>query len=156
MNSVGVEGIVVSVIEAVLPDVERPRVLLQLLQLLDDRRPHLLRDNSTHRLTDPAQLNLQLKDVGASLTPVKDGLKLLGGPQAGLHTDLGAVVHQGTERLVHHDLEEGHRQECRGDPLDEVDPVLLRPPLHDVPISGPVQPAAQGNAARSGYERNRP
>ena len=55
--------LVVSVIEAVLPNVERPRVLLHLLQLLDDRRPHLLRDNSTHRLTDPAQLDLQLQDV---------------------------------------------------------------------------------------------
>ena len=100
-------------------------LLLQLLQLLDDRRPHRLRDNSTHRLTDPAQLDLQLEDVGAPLTPVEDGLKLLGGSQAGLHTDLGAIVHQGAERLVHHDLEERHRQECRGDAFDEVDAVLL-------------------------------
>ena len=78
-------GVVVIVIEGVRADVERLRVLLQLLQLLDDRRSHLLRDNSTHRLTDPAQLDLQLKDVGAPLTPVEDGLKLLGGSQAGLH-----------------------------------------------------------------------
>jgi len=40
----------VIVIEGVHADVERLRVLLQLLQLLDDRRPHRLRDNRTHRL----------------------------------------------------------------------------------------------------------
>ena len=53
-------------------------MLLQLLQLLDDRRPHLLRDNSTHRLTDLVQLDLQFEDFGAPVTPVEDGLKLLG------------------------------------------------------------------------------
>ncbi len=67
----------------------RPPSVLQLLQLLDDRRPHLLRDNSTHRLTDPAQLDLQLEDVGAPLTPVEDGLKLLGAQ--GLFRDGPAV-----------------------------------------------------------------
>jgi len=86
----GVVGVVIRVIEGVRLAVERLRVLLQLLQLLDDRRPHRLRDNSTHRLTDLAQLDLQLEDVGATLTPVEDGLKFLGGSQAGLHADLGA------------------------------------------------------------------
>src|SRR6476620_765220 len=52
-------------------------LLLQLLQLRDDLPPHLLRDNSTHRLTDQVQLDLQLEDVGAPVTPVEDGLKLL-------------------------------------------------------------------------------
>ena len=61
------------------------------------------------RVTDLAQLDLQLQDVGAPLTPVEDGLKLLGGSQAGLHADLGAIVHQGAECLVHHDLEERQR-----------------------------------------------
>ena len=56
-------------------------LLLQLLQLRDNLRPHLLRDSSTHRLTDQVQLDLQLEDVGAPVTPVEDGLKLLGGPQ---------------------------------------------------------------------------
>ena len=55
-----IEGIVVSVIEGVLPDVERLRMLLQLFQLLGDLRPHRLRDNRTHRLDDVAQLDLQL------------------------------------------------------------------------------------------------
>ncbi len=48
----GVEG-VISDIEAVLPDVER---LLMLLQLLDDRRPHRLRDNGVHHIDDLVQL----------------------------------------------------------------------------------------------------
>jgi len=52
-------------------DVERLRVRLQLLQLRDNLRPHLLRDNSTHRLTDLAQLDPQFEDVGAALTPVE-------------------------------------------------------------------------------------
>ena len=56
-------------------------MLLKLLQLLDDVAPHLLRDNRAHRLTDLGELDLQLKDVGASLTPVEDGLELLGGAQ---------------------------------------------------------------------------
>ena len=92
-----VEG-VISVIEAVLPDVERLWMLLQLLQLLDDRRPHRLRDNGVHHIDDLAQLDLQLEDVGAPLTPVEDGLQFLGESQAGLHTDhhpaaVGHVVH---------------------------------------------------------------
>ena len=40
---------------------------------------------------------------GSPLTHIEDGLELLGGPQAGVDSDLGAVVHQGTERLVHHE-----------------------------------------------------
>ena len=44
-----------------------------------------------------------LATFGALLTPVEDELELLGGPQAGVDTDLDAVVHQGAERLVHHD-----------------------------------------------------
>ena len=71
--------------------------MLRLIHLTDDLRPHRLRDNRTHRLTDLAQLDLQLEDVGAPLTPVEDGLKLPGGSHAGLHTDLGAIVHQGAE-----------------------------------------------------------
>jgi len=47
------------------------RKRLQLLQLRDNLRPHLLRDNSTHRLTDLAQLDPQFEDVGAALTPVE-------------------------------------------------------------------------------------
>ena len=47
--------------------------------------------------------DLELEDVGAPLTSVEDGLKLLGGSQAGLHADLGAIVHLGAERLGHHD-----------------------------------------------------
>src|SRR6478672_6385769 len=38
-----IEGIVVVIIEGVRADIERFRVLLQLLQLLDDLAPHLLR-----------------------------------------------------------------------------------------------------------------
>ena len=125
-------------------------MLLQLLQLLDDRRPHLLRDNSTHRIDDLAQLDLQLEDVGAPLTPVEDGLKLLGGSQAGLHTDLGAIVHQGAERFVHNDLVERHRSERDGDAFDEVDLILASPPLQDLPVRGVSGAAAPGNAARSG------
>ena len=79
--------------------------------------------------SDLAQLDLQLEDVGAPLTAVEDGLKLLGGSQAGLHTDLGAIVHQGAERLVHHDLVERHRRERSGDALDEVDLILASPAL---------------------------
>ena len=47
---------------ALRADVERLLVLLQLLQLLDDRRPHRLRDNRTHGLTDLAQLDSQHAD----------------------------------------------------------------------------------------------
>ena len=36
-------------------------------------------------------------------------MKLPGGSQAGLHTDLGAVVHQGAEHLGHHDLVDRER-----------------------------------------------
>ena len=72
--------------------------MLRLIDLTDDLRPHRLRDNRTHRLTDLAQLDLQLEDVGAPLTPVEDGLQFLGESQAGLHTDhhpaaVGHVVH---------------------------------------------------------------
>ena len=42
------------VVEGVHADVERIRMLLQLLQLLGDLRPHRLRDNRTHRLDDVA------------------------------------------------------------------------------------------------------
>jgi hypothetical protein len=105
-----VAGIVVIVIEGVRTDVEHLLVLLRLIQLRDDRPPHRFRDNSTHRLTGLVQRYLQLEDFGVPLTPVEDGLQLLGGAQAGLHTDLGAIVYQGAERFVHRDLEEGHRQ----------------------------------------------
>jgi len=45
--------------------------MLRLIHLTDDLRPHRLRDNSTHRLTDLAQLDPQFEDVGAALTPVE-------------------------------------------------------------------------------------
>ena len=49
---------------ALRADVERLLVLLQLLQLLQllDDRPHRLRDNRTHGLTDLAQLDSQHAD----------------------------------------------------------------------------------------------
>ena len=40
--------------------------MLRLIHLTDDLRRHRLRDNSTHRLTNPAQLDLQFEDVGAA------------------------------------------------------------------------------------------
>ena len=66
----------------------------------------------------------------------RDRLKLLGGSQAGLHTDLSAVVHQGAERLVHHDLVERQRCERGGYALDEIDAVLLSAAFDDVAVSG--------------------
>ena len=113
------------------------RRLLQLLQLREDLRPHRLRDNRTHRLIDPAQLNPQLEDFGAPLTPIEDGLQLPGGSQPGLHTDLGAIIHQGAERLVHHDLVERERRERNGDAFNEVDLILASPPLQDLPVGCP-------------------
>ena len=99
--------------------------------------PHI--DSGTtepHRLTDLAHLDLQLQDVGAPLTPVEDGLQLLGGSQAGLHADLGAVVHQGAECLVHHDLVESQGCQRSGDAFNEVDLILASPPLQYLPVRG--------------------
>ena len=46
-----IEGIVVVIIEGVRADIERLRMLLQLLQLLDDLAPHLLRHCGLDRVT---------------------------------------------------------------------------------------------------------
>jgi hypothetical protein len=59
--------------------------MLRLIHLTDDLRPHRLRDNRTHRLTDLAQLDLQREDVGAPLTPVEDGLQLPGAMSCRAH-----------------------------------------------------------------------
>ena len=52
-----IEGIVV-VIAGVRADVERLLMLLQLVELLDDLAPHLLRDNGIDRVADLAPLDL--------------------------------------------------------------------------------------------------
>ena len=60
-----VEGII-SVVEVVRVVGERFWMLLRLIQLLDDRPPQLLWHRGFDRIDDLAQLNLQLKDVGAA------------------------------------------------------------------------------------------
>ena len=65
MNSMGVVGVVVRVIEGVFPDVEHLRVLLQLLQLLDDLAPHLLRHCGLDRVADRGELDLHQQQIVA-------------------------------------------------------------------------------------------
>ncbi len=77
-----VVGVVVRVIEGVRLDVERLRMLLQLLQLLDDRRPHLLRHCGLNCLTDLAQLKPQLSDIAAGVPGIDQRLQPGGGDRA--------------------------------------------------------------------------
>jgi len=53
-----VEGVIVSVIEAVVLNVEHLRVLLSLIQLFDDLAPHLLRHCGLDRIADRGHLDL--------------------------------------------------------------------------------------------------
>ena len=112
--------------------------MLRLIHLTDDLRPHRLRDNRTHRLTDLAQLDLQLEDVGAPLTPVEDRLRLLSAARSPVSTLTSvAIIHQGAECLGHHDLVERDRSERDGDAFNEVDLILASPPLQDLPVGCP-------------------
>jgi hypothetical protein len=94
---------------------------MKALKLLD-AFAHLLRHSGFHSIKDLVEVASHLGDVVALVALVEDGLQLLGGPQAGVDTDLRVVVHQAAERLVHHDLEEGERRERGGYPLNEVAP----------------------------------
>ena len=59
-----------------------------------------------------------------------------GGDHAGVHVDLGARIDKGLIALHHDGLVEGHRGDRGGHALDEVDAVLLRPPLEDAAVGG--------------------
>jgi len=67
---------------------------------------------------------------------INQGLEPPGRDHAAVLVTLRIWVHEGLVAPDYDSLEEGHRGDCGGHALDEVDAVLLRPPLEDAAVGG--------------------